>query len=186
MHFLASPTVDRPFRIATSSGEQRKDDAEKQGTFACSASRKISITSLSEAAIGLSMKIGFLAMIAALACSRWGRPSMLVSRTASTPWTRSFTYLRKLCWELPNEIPGLRAFSTAMRDTVQEITGEIENEMGDLHRKMAADVQEKLGVPLSALRYTPLPALTDESHAHTIDVEVNSAPPPPDASGTTE
>jgi len=86
-------------------------------------------------------------------------------------WNFAATYLRKLCWELPNEIPGLRAFSTALRDTIQDITTEIDTEMGNVHEKMAKDVQEKLGVHLSVLQYTPFPALTDNSGI--IDVEAN-------------
>jgi hypothetical protein len=89
-------------------------------------------------------------------------------------WNFAITYLRKLCWELPKEIPGLRAFSTALRDTMQEITAEIDSEMSNVHEKMANDVQEKLGVHLSALQYTPLPALTNESDI--IDVEATPIP----------
>ncbi len=101
-------------------------------------------------------------------------------------WNFAATYLRNLCWELPNQIPGLRAFSNALRDTIQEVSEEIDNEMCDLHKKMAADVQERLGVPLSALRYTPLPALSDESRSDVVDVEAISAPPArPEARGAT-
>ena len=54
------------------------------GTLASLASRKISITSGSEAAIGLSMNTGLRACNTGFTCSRCGRPSTLSSSTAST------------------------------------------------------------------------------------------------------
>ncbi len=54
------------------------------GVPASRARRKISITSRSVAAIGLSMNSGFLAAMTGRACSKCGRPSTLWIKTAST------------------------------------------------------------------------------------------------------
>jgi hypothetical protein len=89
-------------------------------------------------------------------------------------WNFAATFLRKLAWELPKEMPWLRAFSNALRGTIDEITTEIDGEMGKVYEQMADDVQKQLGVHLSALQYTPLPALTNETEI--IDVEANPVP----------
>ncbi len=62
----------------------RSDDDEKHGVPDSAASLKIMIASVSEPAIGLSMKTGFLALKTGRTCSRWGRPSTLSSITTST------------------------------------------------------------------------------------------------------
>jgi len=90
-------------------------------------------------------------------------------------WNFAATFLRRLAWELPKEMPWLRAFSISLRDTIQEITTEIDGEMSDVYGKMEQDAQEKLGVHLSALQYTPLPALTNESDIIDVEAHLNDS-----------
>src|SRR5439155_12790070 len=73
-----------PLRAACVSLPNRSAEELNTGVPVSLASRKISITSLSEPAMGLSINSGLRAFKTGLACSRCGRPSRLSSSTAST------------------------------------------------------------------------------------------------------
>ena len=77
------------FFIPAIPGLNRSEELEKQGVPVSLASSKIAIASASVPATGLSMKTGLLAWKTGRACSRWGRPSTLSSRTTSTFLSRS-------------------------------------------------------------------------------------------------
>jgi hypothetical protein len=70
--------------VRATESAKRREEAEKNGVLLSRASRAISRASRRLPASGLSMNRRFPAAKTARACSRWGRPSTLMIRTAST------------------------------------------------------------------------------------------------------
>ena len=73
-----------PERTASVPAAKRSDDALNSGTPRFAARRWMATASASDPASGLSTNTRLPALITGITCSRWGRPSLVSRRTAST------------------------------------------------------------------------------------------------------